>query len=320
MKKGSVIAAIVLIAVGIIVFGAAFVASGFSFSKLDTANYETNTYTLSEKFEMIEIESDEADITFKPSEGEKTRVDCVVREKVKHAVSVENDTLKITAVDKRAWYDHLASFSFKPQSVTVYLPSEHYTALTIATHTGDVTVPNLFSFGDTQITASTGDIAFDASLDGSLNIKTSTGSIRIHGVHAENIDLSVSTGKIEGENIHCQETLSFQVSTGKTELTDVLCKMLLSTGSTGGVTLKNVTATDDFNIVRDTGDVRFESCEAGRITIKTSTGDVTGTLRSEKVFLTKTSTGNIKVPDTASGGRCEITTSTGDISITINSR
>ena len=98
-------------------------------------------------------------------------------------------------------------------------------------------------------------------------------------------------------------------------MTGVTCKTLTSTGSTGKIALKNVIATDNFYVERSTGDVRLENCDAGEIRIKTSTGDVTGTLRSEKVFLAKTSTGKVRVPDTITGGRCEITTSTGDIDI-----
>jgi len=47
--------------------------------------------------------------------------------------------------------------------------------------------------------------------------------------------------------------------------------------------------------------------------IKTDTGNVTGTLLSEKVFLVETDTGRINVPRTTAGGVCEITTDTGDV-------
>lgn len=317
MKKWFVVSALVLIAVGTLLFTAAFIASGFDFSKLDTAKYETHTYTATENFEMIEIKSDEANIILKPSEDGELKVDCTERKNVKHEVFVENNTLRIIAVDKRAWYDRLTLFSFKPQSITVYLPSEHYKSLTILTDTGDVSVPDSFSFGDAEITANTGDVNFDASSDGNLKIKTSTGDINIIGVHTKTLDLSVSTGRINAKSIDCEETLSVKVSTGKTFMKDVFCKSLVSIGSTGDITLKNAVAFDGFNIERSTGDVRFDNCDAGQITVKTSTGDVTGTLRSEKVFITKTSTGKSDVPDTISGGRCEITTSTGDITIRI---
>ena len=44
---------------------------------------------------------------------------------------------------------------------------------------------------------------------------------------------------------------------------------------------------------------------------------MTGTLRSEKVFLVESDTGSIEVPKTTTGGRCEIRTDTGDIRIDI---
>ena len=49
-----------------------------------------------------------------------------------------------------------------------------------------------------------------------------------------------------------------------------------------------------------------------------TTGDVTGTLLTEKTFSTDTSTGDVSVPNPSSGGKCEIKTSTGDITISIS--
>ena len=49
----------------------------------------------------------------------------------------------------------------------------------------------------------------------------------------------------------------------------------------------------------------------------TDTGEVKGTLRSEKIFFTESDTGKISVPKSVTGGRCEITTDTGDIEIEI---
>ena len=49
----------------------------------------------------------------------------------------------------------------------------------------------------------------------------------------------------------------------------------------------------------------------------TDTGDVKGSLLSEKIFIPTTDTGDVDVPKTVTGGRCEITTDTGDIKITV---
>ena len=317
MKKGFIIAAAVLIATGLALFTGAFIASGFDFSKLGTAKYETNTYTVGEDFERIEINSKETDIIFKPSADGKFSVVCVEREKVRHMVSVENGTMKISADDKREWYDHLTLFS-KALSMTVYLPSDHYDSLLIDSRTGDVTIPDPFSFGDIDVAVSTGDVVCGASASGLFKVKTSTGDIRLDKVSARQMELSVFTGSIDVVSVTSEETISIEVGTGKTKLTDMICKSLHSKGRTGDITLKNVVASDSLNIEMGTGNVCFENCDAGSITARTSTGDVTGTLRTEKVFIAKASTGTVHVPDTISGGRCEITTSTGNINIELS--
>ena len=60
-----------------------------------------------------------------------------------------------------------------------------------------------------------------------------------------------------------------------------------------------------------------KSSRAMELLITTDTGDVTGTLLTEKVFLVRSDTGRIKVPETVSGGTCKIETETGDITVSI---
>ena len=75
--------------------------------------------------------------------------------------------------------------------------------------------------------------------------------------------------------------------------------------------------TGEFNLERNTGDIEFHGCDAETIYVETDTGDVTGTLLTDKVFITETDTGSVDVPKSVSGGRCEISTDTGDIRIEI---
>ena len=81
--------------------------------------------------------------------------------------------------------------------------------------------------------------------------------------------------------------------------------------------LKNVIAGEGFSIERSTGDVGFDACDAAAISVKTETDDVTGSLLSSKIFITRTDTGKVDVPTTVSGGVCEIPTDTGHIRISI---
>ena len=81
--------------------------------------------------------------------------------------------------------------------------------------------------------------------------------------------------------------------------------------------MDNVIAAEKLSIERSTGDVKFDGSDATEIYVKTDTGDVTGSLLTDKVFITQTDTGDVDVPKTTTGCRCEIITDTGDIRIKI---
>lgn len=317
MKKGIIIAAVVLLAVGLAVFAGAFIASGFNFTKMGNEKYVTNTYTVDKDFDKIDIDTSVTDITFKPSEDGKFSAVCSKeQDRVHHKFTVESGTLKVTMNDDREWYDYFSFFS-SSMTMTLYLPADRYESLKIDASTGDVSIPSQFSFGSIDIKMSTGDVTCSASSEGLLKIKASTGDITLDGVSAGDVELNVSTGKITAERVECGGTVTVGVSTGKAKLSDVTCKDLVSDGSTGSLTLKNVVASGKFDVKRSTGDVTFDSSDAAEIAVKTSTGDVTGTLKSEKIFFADTRTGDVDVPRTTTGGKCEITTTTGDIEIKI---
>ena len=70
-------------------------------------------------------------------------------------------------------------------------------------------------------------------------------------------------------------------------------------------------------LTRTTGDVTFDRSDASELYVDTSTGDVTGTFLTSKIFITNTTTGKIDVPETTEGGVCKINTTTGKIIIDI---
>ena len=316
MKKWWILTAVLLIVAGLALAGGAFLASGFDLSRFSSAKIQTNTYIIPEEFSGIDIHTLEADIRFLPSSDDSCQVVCSEQEKVQHTVLVDNGTLQILARDERKWIDHISFFSL-PHSVEIYLPKDSYDSLTILASTGDISVPASFSFAKATVTTSTGDIDFASSVSGLLELSAGTGDISLSGIQAGDISLSVSTGKIQAESVSCQNAFHAYVSTGKAFLKDLSCKELHSSGNTGNLTLQDVLAEIRFELKRSTGDIRFENCDAAEILVQTSTGDVTGTLRSDKVFLTKTSTGRIRVPDSVIGGKCAISTTTGDIEISI---
>ncbi len=310
------IIATLLTVIGCILMGGVMIVLKWDFFKLSTVTYETNEYTVDEAFQGLSITTDTADIVLAPSENGQVSVVCHEQTNQKHTVSVENDTLVVKRNDTRKWYEYIG-IHFGTPRITVYLPEGAYSALTIKESTGDVEIPKNFTFERIDVIASTGDVTVHASATDTLRVKTDTGSIRAENLSAGALDLAVSTGKVTLSQIACEGDVSVKVSTGKADLNGVTCQNFTSTGSTGSLSIHHVIAAEAFTIRCSTGDVRFDHCDAATISVTTNTGDVGGTLLTAKRFVTETSTGSVRVPQTESGGKCEIKTSTGDITITI---
>lgn len=305
-----------LVVVGALLFAGVMFRYNWDFTKLSTAKFETNSYEVKEAFNNIRIDVDTTEIEFVPSDGEECRIDCVELEKVKHSAAVQNGTLVIKVIDTRKWYDHIGIFLGSPK-MTVYLPEETYTSLSIDTDTGDICIPGTFTFEKLEIEGDTSDVDCLASVSKDIDISLSTGHIKVENISAGGMVLSTSTGSIQLTAVKSEGNIEIETDTGSVKLTDVTCTDLNVEGDTGTITLENVVAAGKFLLENHTGDVRFENSDASQISVKTSTGDVTGSLSTDKVFITETSTGRISVPKTTTGGTCEIKTSTGDIEITI---
>ncbi|MBQ7293581.1 MAG: DUF4097 family beta strand repeat protein [Clostridia bacterium] len=305
-----------LIAAGLILFVTVMSLNNWNFSKLSTSKYETNSYTISEKFNDILIKTNTADVIFRPSDNEECRVVCYEQKNMKHSVSEDNGTLSIEVTDTRKWYEYIG-INFTSPKITVYLPKSEYASLSIKTDTGNIDIPREFSFDSIEISTNTGKIKCCASAYGTVKLKADTGDISVNSTNVGGLDISLSTGDIRISSVNCSGSIKIKVSTGDTDLKDTSCQNLISSGSTGDLSLKNVRVSQMLMAERSTGDINFDRFDAAEIYVKTDTGDVEGTLLSEKVFITETDTGSIDIPKTITGGKCEITTDTGDIEISI---
>ena len=310
------ITAAALILLGGILFGGALTMIGWNFSELSTQRYETREHAITEEFQSISIQADTAKICVVPSEGAACRVVCREPVNAGHTVTVTGGTLRIELADTRKWYEHIG-INFQTPEITLYMPAGQYAALCVQSHTGDVEVAPDFCFERVDVALSTGNVTHRAPTTGRLKIRTSTGDIALQGVSADAIDLAVTTGKITLADIQCRGDVQITVSTGKAFLTDVTCQGLVSSGNTGDLTMTRVVGTGTFSIERTTGNVTFDACDAANLTVTTNTGDVKGTLLSDKVFLVDTNTGRRDVPQTTTGGQCTIRTTTGDVLIQI---
>ncbi len=272
--------------------------------------FETNTVSVKEDFSSVMIDTDTEDIDFSYDENGGCRVVFYERALEPHRAYVSGGTLFIEPAEKKIPFNF---FSSGTPRVTVYLPRHTYDTLTINESTGDVEIPDGFSFGNIDIGVSTGDVNCGACAEGKLKISTSTGSVITENLSTGSLDLTVTTGSVDVRSVTCAGDINLTVSTGRALLSDVTCKNFTTGGSTGRIIMERLFASGLISVTRSTGDVTFELSDAEEISVITDTGDVTGTLLSDKIFIVRSDTGRIDVPESVTGGKCKVTTDTGDI-------
>ena len=316
MNKGIwIVVAVVLIITGAALCALSTVVLGFDPVNTSTVEYVENTYEVNSSFKNISIAVDTDDIEFQRSQDGKCSVVCIEAEGRHHEAKINGSTLEISQVYEEGW--NFIGFNSQTPKMTVYLPENTYNDLDINVNTGDIIIPAGFTFEDLEIYGNTGDIMSECDVTGDTNAEITTGDISMIGITGEKISVSATTGDILLERINCTDAEAVS-TTGDIQLGSVLVSGDLKTQTeTGRTWLSSVLVSGKLTATGGTDDVEIDGCDAGEILIETNTGSITGSLLSEKVFITETNTGTIDVPNTAFGGKCELTTNTGSISITI---
>lgn len=310
MKKGTIIALIV--AVILIIAGGILLMLSLSYAgTAPTAKPTEKTYVVDEAFHSIEIETGECSVTLVKTDGDFRAV-CPDTEKQNYIVLVEDGVLKIEVMDMRRWQDFIG-FHFAEPEMTVYLPQEQYESLSIISDTGDVDVPQDFSFGTAALRTDTGDITFAATVTGQQTGCLTTEDASADRASPAPLDIRTDTGDIKLRGSQNGSTIHLHTSTGEIAVSEMTCIILTCQSNTGDVKLTSVLADEYLQIFTSTGDVRIQDSDAGSVNIETDTGDVTGSFLSPKYFLIYSDTGDINVPQSRDGGECRIQTNTGDI-------
>ena len=294
--KTLLIVAALLMVFGILLFGGTMMALNWNFKALSTSKYETHTHTVTEAYQHIRIEAATADVVFLPSENEKTEISVFENQHVTHTVKNENGTLHISDVDNRRWY-HRIGINFDTPTITVCLPRASYESLSITVTTGDVTLPEGYTFHSLTVSTTTGDVTLKGEVTNDATVCTTTGDIEIKSFSANALLVSLTTGDITLDGVRA-DTLSLSGGTGDARLSDVI-------------------GTSSLSVDYTTGDIMLDRCDAAALSLKTTTGDISGSLLSPKAFTYSTTTGDVKLPDCVADSTCSLKTTTGDIRIVI---
>lgn len=256
MKKSTkvwLIVAAALVFLGTVLFTATLFFGHWDFSKIGTAKYETNTYTVAEEFWDISIDTDTADIKLLPSQDGSCKIECFEEEKAKHEVKVENGSLVINKKSEKAWYDFI-NLGFSSPKITVYLPKNEFNTIYIKESTGDVDIEKLSAI--------------------SLDITLSTGDVYLSDVTCKNFATNGNTGDVCLKNLSVAKKLWVTRSTGDIEFVDSDAFEIFVKTDTGDVE-GSLLSSKNFITESDTGRVLVpKSTEGGLCEIATDTGDI----------------------------------------------
>ena len=309
--KKAVIAASIMIVAGIIIVISAFAVNGFRWPNVtvnlahmtsEPVNYIKKTVDIKDKFSSIEVKSaSDVDVAVKKASGDTSYVEYYDCENLTHHVDVSDGVLRITADDSRnvAFNVSIGLYTGAWPSVTVYLAGTEYDDLKIVTSSGDIDMEYYLLVGNIDIEASSGDVTVNGSNSDSLTIATRSGNIKIDCASSKDTRISANSGDVS--------------------LGDVVTDNVDLKTSSGNITSGSIKA-KRINGRASSGDVMIRDCDASEINIMTNSGDVSIGIGSEMKYeyTTKTSSGDVNVPDSVKGadGKCNIETSSGDIDVT----
>ena len=166
----------ICILLGIVCVGAATVAVGFDFEKLNTTEMIQGEFTIAGDFSEIDIHSLSADVRLMLAEDDICRVEYETRSDVSWKIAHGKLFVETEKSDPIV---HIG-IGFFNEHVNIYLPKDTYESLTIDTTSGDVYVFPAFDVVKTvKISSSSGDISFIGTVSESLTAESTSGSVLI---------------------------------------------------------------------------------------------------------------------------------------------
>lgn len=322
VKRKAITLAAICVAAGLLISFVALAALDFNFFEMGTMESVKNTYALTEGFSNITVRAAESDVRLLPSEDGTCKVLCNETDKITHTVAVESGTLTIRRVDNRKWYEQIGFIwnASSPIEVIIYLPARTYEALYVRTASGNVEVPSDLSFVRAEVDGTSGDICFTAAVEGELLLKSVSGDIQVSGTAPETLTVQSTSGDVMVDSVKVSTEFSCKTISGAQKVSDLTCHHATVYSTSGSVIVSDLIASESIRMEAVSGSLKLSRCDADTLWLKTVSGDVTGTLCTEKVFVTYTTSGGIRVPDTASGGTCEVRTVSGSINLDVLDR
>ena len=318
----------IYIALFCILLGGAVIVSVGSMNGWDPSNFSSvvhltqKEFTIKEDFRTIDMRGcGGADVTLLPAEDGVCRVTAATGDEdgVKTTVEVRSGVLYVEREDTRPWHQRVSFNIWSGEDrVTIRLPEALLTEQELLCSSSDVTVESGLAFGTAAVACGSGEIRFLADAEESLSLKTGSGDVALSGAACGDVTITCTSGRIRAQELSCR---SFQGGTGsgdiRLESVQAERDLQLKSGS-GELRLSAVGAGGALTLETGSGDIRLDEVDAASMDIRSSSGEVKGTVARRMDFRGHTGSGDLSLPEPdPKGGAFYVKTGSGDVKITL---
>ena len=296
-KKVWLIVAGSLVFVGLALSVGAFASVGFDVHKLGTVSFTEKQSVIEEPFRNIRVEAVESDVEFVLSKDGSCKVSCVEREDVSCTVSVEDETL-VVKEEKQNRFVEIGIYT-QQMKTTVYLPQDTYETLSVQSASGNISIPASLSFAQVSMESTSGNVESEAAVEKKLFMRTVSGDVLAGQSSPLEVTAISTSGNVSLSSMTIRDTATIKTTSGN-------------------MNIKKTCAVNEMFCSSASGQVIFEQSDAGSLRAETISGDVSGTLLSQKLFQIQTVSGTVNVPlSQPGGGICAVNTASGDVRLSV---
>ncbi len=315
-KKSPIVLAIVFICIGLSLLLTSLLLSNFNLTSISSLQFTDVVHEISLPFEDISVEEIDCGITILPAKDGKCTVISQEVPNLFNRVSVEDGTLTVRRRDERAWHERILVFGAANPTLTVYLPKEQYRNLSLRTTAGEIRVEAPITFETATLKNVSGNVTLTSPIKESATLSATAGNVT-----AENQTLSTLTASTAGGNVTLRRILATEIkaSTVSGDLrldTEITVDKLRAESTSGSILFTDVTAIEELTVTEVSGSITLLDIEFADAYVETVSGNVIGTLRTEKRFDVQTTSGVVLHPASDAGALLRVRTVSGNVSFT----
>lgn len=323
--KGALIAAAVLIALGILFCAASFAVSGWDPGAYETGSesYVRKSCTYSpEDVRTFVFQDSSHDVELIRSDDDKIHITYYESQKTGYTFELGDDgTLMVFYHSDKKWYDAIGiSFRYEERKTVVAVPDGFTGDISVKLGSADLEISGFKVCGSLTAESTSGEVQIsDFICTGNIKIEQTSGDFEGKSLSASSVFIKHTSGDIEMERLDLGELSLVSVS-GDIEVENIKVETDCTLHSTSGdISLSDAEITGLLTCESTSGDITAESVSLGEAIFSSTSGNIRAEIigsASDYHIDAKTTSGRIRIPENGNGGRTiRVKTTSGNISV-----